>query len=264
MTALLGSGFDLAGDARVWGFVLLVLAGFISGVVNAIAGGGSFLTLPVLTALGLPAGVANGSVRVSILPQNATILATFWRRGVRVPRQVWALALPICVGAFGGSALAARMDDALLQPVFGGIFVVWAVILVIKPSSFREPEGGPRPVGAMSWVFAALIGIYGGFMQAGVGFPLLALLVGQLGLDPVRANAAKAALVALYSVIALVVFAAAGKVAWMEAGVLTVATMLGGWVGTRWQLRGGAELVRWFVVVMVVVSGVVMLWRGLS
>lgn len=249
---------------RNLGLALLAAAGLAAGVINSIAGGGSFLTLPVLTALGLPPSLANGTMRVGIIPQNLAIVGTFMRQGVRVPKSVWVLVLPMCLGAGGGSYLATQIDDAVLQPLFGAIFVLWAVILIVKPGSFAANDDEPRDAVPLTWLFAALIGVYGGFMQAGVGFPLLAMLVGHMRFDPVRANAAKAALVLSYTVVALAVFATAGKVAWAEAGILTLGTMTGGWLGTRVQLKAGAGMVRWFVVAMVVISGGVMLWRSLS
>ncbi|MGB1700512.1 MAG: TSUP family transporter, partial [Nannocystaceae bacterium] len=93
----------------------------------------------------------------------------------------------------------------------------------------------------------------------GVGFPLLALLVTYLGLPPVRANLVKVQMVVAYTVVALPVFATAGQVAWREGALLAAGTMLGGWLGTRWQVAGGARLIRRVVMVAVFVAGTVMI-----
>jgi uncharacterized membrane protein YfcA len=241
---------------------LLAIAGVAAGIINAIAGGGSFLTLPLLQLLGLGPGMASGTIRVGVVAQNLAVLGTFRGEGVRVAPRDLGLAVPMCIGALGGSYLATRLDDAVLQPIFGVVFVAWAVLLVVRPGKFSADRSKSREPGALAWAASFGIGIYGGFMQAGVGFPLLAMLVGHLHHTPVRANAIKAALVLAYTLLALGVFAMAGKVAWVEALVLAAGTMCGGWIGTRLQLEHGAALVRWFVLIMVAISGVVMIVRA--
>ena len=103
------------------------------------------------------------------------------------------------------------------------------------------------------------IGAYGGFLQAGVGFPLLALLVPGLGYPAVRANAIKVAVVLVFTIAALPLFAVAGQIAWREGLALALGTMIGGWLGAHLQLRAGAGLVRWAVLVMVLIGGITLL-----
>jgi len=104
-----------------------------------------------------------------------------------------------------------------------------------------------------------LIGVYGGFLQAGVGFPLMALFVSMLGHSALAGNAAKVALVFLYTLVALAMFAASGEVAWREGAILAVGMTAGGVLGARLQLRVGPGLVRWVMLVMVAISGVALL-----
>ena len=155
--------------------------------------------------------------------------------------------------------MATHLDDGILRPIFGGVLVVWAVILLIKPGNFEDPPEEPNPITAMTHVWAFLIGIYGGFIQAGVGFPLLALLVMHLGYDPVKANMVKVLLVGCYTIVALPFFIAAGQVAWFHGGVLAVGMMGGAALGVHLQTERGASVVRWFVLVTVTVSGVGMI-----
>ena len=252
-------GVSLLGNP--WSDLLLLLVvGAVAGVINAMAGGGSFLVLPVLIGLGLPPGVANGSSRLAVLTQSGTALATFHRRGVRAHSLSAKLAGPMIVGALAGSWLATRLDDQLFRPLIGLVLLVWAVILLVKPDRFLRPPDEEREPNAASYLLALAVGLYGGFLQAGVGFPLIALLTGQLGYDLVRANSVKVTLVLAYTLGALPVFILAGQVAWAPAIVLAVGTVVGAWLGARWQLEKGGAVVRWFVLVMVGVSGVAMLW----
>jgi uncharacterized protein len=252
-------GVSLLGDP--WLDLLLLLAvGAVAGVINAMAGGGSFLVLPVLIGLCLPPGVANGTSRLAVLTQSGAALATFHRRGVRAHRLSAKLAGPMIAGAVLGSWLATRLDDDLFRPLIGVVLLAWAIILLVKPDRFLRPPDEQREPNPTSYLLAVAVGIYGGFLQAGVGFPVIALLTGQLGYDLVRANSVKVTLILAYTLFALPVFVLAGQVAWAPAIVLAFGTIVGAWLGARWQLEKGGAVVRWFVLVMVAVSGVAMLW----
>lgn len=252
-------GVSLLGDP--WLDLLLLLgAGVVAGIINSMAGGGSFLILPLLIGLGLPAGVANGTSRLAALTQSAAALATFHRRGVRAHGLSARLAAPMIGGALLGSWSATLLDDRLFRPLIGVTLLAWAVILLVKPDRFLRPPDEEREPNWIAYLLATVVGIYGGFLQAGVGFPLIALLTGYLGYDLVRANSVKVTLVMAYTFVALPMFVLAGQVAWAPAIVVAIGTVVGAWVGARWQLKKGASVVRWFVLVMVLVSGVAMLW----
>lgn len=256
-------GVSLLGDPWL-DLVLLLVVGAIAGVINVMAGGGSFLVLPVLIGLGLPAGVANGTSRLAVATQSAAALATFHRRNVRAYDITARLAAPMIAGALLGSYLATLLDDRLFRPIIGVVLIAWAAILVVKPDRFVRPPDEQREPNTASYLFAVAIGLYGGFLQAGVGFPLIALLSGQLGYDLVRANSVKVTLVLAFTLGALPVFVLADQVAWAPAIVLAIGTVVGAWLGARWQLEKGGAVVRWFVLVMVAVSGVAMLWPIIS
>jgi uncharacterized membrane protein YfcA len=244
--------------------VVLGIASALASMINALAGGGSMLTLPLLVAMGLPAGVANGTNRVGVITQGVASIATFHGQGFREYRLVLRLLLPMMLGAAAGTALATRMDDGLLRLVFGVTLAAWAVLLVVRPGRFLHAPPEPRRPGALAYGLCVLIGVYGGFLQVGVGFPLLALLVLYLGHPAVQANAIKLALTLGYTLVSLPMFALAGQVAWREGLVLAAGGLLGGWLGTHMQIRGGAKLVRWVVVIAVAVSGVAMLLDALG
>ncbi len=246
------------------GLVVLALAGAVASVINAMAGGGSLLTLPLLVALGLPPGLANGTNRVGVITQGLASVITFHRRGFREYRLVGRLLLPMMVGAGAGTALATRLPDDLLRVVFGAMLAGWAVLLVVRPGRFLQAPAEPRPAGVPALVLSLLIGVYGGFVQAGVGFPLLALLVLHLGHPAVQANAVKVALTLGFTLVSLPMFVLAGQVAWKEGLTLAAGSMVGGWLGTRLQIRAGANLVRWVVVLAVAASGVAMLRGALA
>lgn len=250
---------DPASLDPVWMLVLLGVAGVLAAIVNTMAGGGSLLVIPVLLGLGLPASTANGTLRVGVIALTVTGSLTFYRKGVRGHRTVVKLVIPMMIGAAAGSYAATILPDDILRSVFGIALVGWALLLVVRPGAFSSDASEPRPIGPAAWAGALGIGLYGGFLQVGVGFPMLALLVVGLHYAPIRANAIKLLLVLGYTAIALPIFALAGQVAWREAVVLALGMALGAYLGARLQLRTGAKVVRWVVVITVCIAGVAML-----
>lgn len=252
-------------DVPAWvGLSVLGVVGAVAAIINTMAGGGSLLILPVLVALGIPTSVANGTIRVGVLAQSAASVWTFHRQGIRELRLVATLAPATVAGAAAGTWAATRVPDEVLRPLFGVVLTGWAFFLLVKPGAFTRPGAERRPITAVTHVLALVVGAYGGMLQAGVGFPLLALLVVHLGADAVRANAAKLGLTLAYTCVSLPIFAQAGQVAWVEGAVLAAGSMLGAWIGSRWQVRAGANLVRWFLVVTVTISGILMVAPALA
>lgn len=251
-------GVSLLGDPWLDGLLLLVV-GVVAGVINVMAGGGSFLLLPVLVGLGLPANVANGTTRLGVITQSAASIATFRRKGVDTFALSRSLAPAMLVGALLGSGLATQISAAAFEPIVGVVLIAWAIVLLIKPDRFLHPPAHERPPSTTTHLLGVLVGFYGGFLQAGVGFPLIALLSGHLGYDLVRANSSKVTLTLAFTLVSLPVFVLADQVAWLPALVVALGTMVGAWIGTRWQLDKGNALVRYFVLVMVAISGVAML-----
>jgi hypothetical protein len=241
------------------GLAILVAVSLVSAVINTMAGGGGLLVLPVLVALGLPPAVANGTMRIGVVTQNITAILAFRRHGFGDAPLAWRLLPAMIVGALAGAWLATRLSNEILRPVFGGVLLVWAVALVVRPGRFIPAANEPREPGRLAQLAAIAIGFYGGFIQAGVGFPLMAFLISYLGHPAVRGNAIKVAVVLGFTLVSLPVFVVAGDVAWREGIALATGGAIGGWVGAAWQAKRGAEIVRWFVIVAVAVSGAAMI-----
>lgn len=236
-------------------FLLLSAAGVIAGFVNTLAGGGSFLTLPALMLLGMPADVANGTNRVGVLIQSLAGVKGFDRHGALAREALLPVLLPTVPGAVAGALVASWMPTALLKPVLLTTMIGMALLTVLRPSTVAPPAGTPArrlaetPAAAL-WLFGA--GFYGGFIQAGVGFVLLAALAGVLRYDLVRANALKMACTALFSILALSVFATRDQVLWVPGLVLAVAQVVGVQASVRFALRVSQDTLRYFLLGAVV------------
>ncbi len=238
---------------------LLIPAGFVAGAVNTVAGGGSFLTLPLLIFLGLPHQVANGTNRLAILIQSAGATAAFRRAGAVATPMLLRLGLFAVVGAALGSALALRVGEAAFLRVLSVVMIAFTVIPLLARRARPGAEATPpdRPGLALGVAFVG-VGFYGGFLQAGVGFLALGA-TSWAGIPLVAGNAIKVACVFLFSVVSLAVFAAGGAVHWGVGLALSVGTLAGALVGARLTLAAGERVLRGIVSVLTVAFAVA-LW----
>ena len=234
--------------------VLLVLAGVVAGFVNALAGGGSLLTIPALIFLGIPSTVANATNRVAVMLQSLVGAARFKKKGQLELRDATQAAVPGFFGAILGALIAANLSEAVFDTILGLV-----LIIVLLTMFIRKPTGSATPA---PWTKSPLvrfpvfflIGVYAGFIQAGVGFLLISSITILLGHDLVKTNAIKLAVVVLFTLVSLVIFATQGMVLWHYGLLLAVGSMAGAWIGVNFAVHRGAGAVRWVIVAAVGLS----------
>jgi uncharacterized protein len=224
-----------------WEAVLLVGGGLLAGIVNAVAGAGSILTVPLLVLAGVPGNDANGSNRVGILTSNAAAAMSFRRLGVRGLRDALPILVPVVIGAIIGSLTVGRLTDEGFERFFG-LLVFPLVVLALRKPKVRV-DVTPWSTRATVAVFGA-IGLYGGAVQAGIGLVLLAALT-RAGYGLVLANNIKVVVNLSITVVALPIFVARGEVEWIPALVLASGFTVGGWVGAHAAVKGGERFLRW-------------------
>jgi uncharacterized membrane protein YfcA len=232
--------------------LVLILGGAAAGFINALAGGGSAITIPILTEM-VGINTANGTNRIAIFLANLTAIAGY-QKGEAVPwRRLSVLIIPTVIGAAAGAWLSTVTPPDVLRNVFAGVLLLVAVSVVLRPSRWLDEREAVLHEPWRSIVFLG-IGFYGGFVQAGVGFILLAGLVLGAGMNLVNGNAAKVVLIAAYSPIAILLFARASQVDLAVGAVLAVGQMSGAWAGSRLAVLRGASWIRWVLVVAAVVA----------
>jgi hypothetical protein len=238
-------------------------AGLVAGTLNVVAGGGSMLTLPMLIFLGLPPTVANGTNRVAILIQNAGAVWGFRRRGLAAAAWFRAAVVPVVVGAIAGTWVATRVGDATFQRLLAAVMLAAALWMVWRPLPIRgespEPPSSPRARLALVVAWTG-VGFFGGFIQAGIGFVILGVAAAA-GLDLVRGNSLKVALVLAFTPISLALFARAGMVDWRLGLALAMGNLLGGQLGVHLTVVKGQAWIR-RVVTLAVIAFAVRLWWG--
>ena len=239
-------------------YILIVLAGMVAGFINTLAGSGSLITLPLLMFLGLPANVANGTNRISILLQSLVGSAGFKKsQQLELKTGLW-LAIPTVIGSVAGALFALELNDLMMKRAIGILLVVMFFMVLFRPEVWlkgKQSSGSAR-INWLTILIFFIIGLYGGFIQAGVGFFLLGGLVMGAGFDLIKANALKNLLVFLYTPFALVVFIVNHQVDYKAGLILALGSMMGAWIATRIAVGRGAAFVRYVLLIAILGSAV--------
>ncbi len=232
---------------------LLIVTGFVAGIINTLAGGGSNLTLPALMVMGMPADVANATNRVGVFLQNLVAMLGFRRHRKLPTGDLPGVVGPTLIGGVIGAVAAAYAPNAILKPLLLGTMLTLTVVMLVRPGVVSPPPGTvPYRVGerrsARWWLLVA--GIYGGFVQAGVGFILITAIAGSLRYDLVRTNALKVVCLVGVTALALALFIYRGQVLWLPGLILASGTMLGAHVAVKMTINAKASTLKWFLFVM--------------
>ena len=236
-------------------YILVVAVGIVAGIINTLAAGGSLLTLPVLMALGLPPNMANGTNRIAIFLQNVVGVGRFHKEKVMDFPSGFKVGLPAALGAIAGAFIAVNLNDEAMKLAIAGVMILVFFLMLLKPNRWinSHEEHPPIPYWLQVIIFF-FVGVYGGFIQAGVGFFLLTSLVLASGYELLKANALKLFVILLYTPLAIVIFFIHGDVNLWMGLVLAVGNMTGAWIGTRMAVKRGAKFIRYFVLVAIIVA----------
>ncbi len=239
-------------------YVLLVAVGFAVGFINTLAGGGSLLSLPVLIFLGLPPSVANGTNRVAIGIQTAMATAGFKSKGVSTyPFNIY-LGISALLGAIIGAKIAVDIKGETFNRILAIVMLVVVLIIVFKPKiEIKDLE--ERITGKYLWVGIIaffFFGIYGGFINAGLGFIMILFLHYVSRMTLVRTNATKVAVVFIYTLAALAVFALNDKINWGVGLILALGNGTGAWLASRVSVKKGDGFIKTFLIIMVVAMAI--------
>jgi len=231
--------------------LLLVGAAFVAGVMNAVAGGGSFLTFPALVFAGIPSVMANATSTVALFPAS---LAAAWAYRHDFPRieglrASTLLAISLAGGIVGALLLIftpERTFDSIVPWLLLAATTLFATNRRLIPWLKRNVHTGPRWLGVVQFAIA----IYGGYFGGAVGIMMLALF-GLLGVSQIHAaNALKTLLSGALNAVAVVCFISAGKVDWLPAAIMVVSAVAGGYAGARVARGMNPEHIRTSIIVI--------------
>jgi len=244
-------------DLNLWLLALLMVTGIVAGVINTIAGGGSSLTIPALMLLGLPADVANATNRVGVFLQCCVGSWGFRQADKLDTANIGPILVPTLLGGLAGALLAAFLPVSFLKPLLLGTMIAMALVILVRPSVVSPPAGTKNlnvSESSKGWWVLFIAGVYGGFVQAGVGFVLLAALSGALRYDLVRGNALKMICTLAFTGVALAVFIVEDLVLWVPGLVLAAGTMIGAALAVRIALKVSQRALKWFLFLMTLVT----------
>lgn len=254
-------------ELETWQLVFLSALGIFAGFLNVIAGGGSLLTLPAMVLMGIPGPVANGTNRVAILAQNITAVAGFRKKGFSDFKLSLTLALCALPGAVAGAYVGTMVRGVMFNRILAAIMILillqtaWKSHSKSKAAStaMQANETGP-PRMLLGHFCIVGVGFYGGFIQAGVGFLLMAVLHNVMRLDLVRVNMHKVFVVGFYTAAALAVFVWTGNVLWIPGIALAIGNSIGGWIGSHLSVKKGEAFIRKILYVTLTAMAIRLLW----
>ncbi|MDW3194408.1 MAG: sulfite exporter TauE/SafE family protein [Cytophagales bacterium] len=234
--------------------LMLIAAGLFAGVINTLAGGGSLITMPLLIFMGLPPVEANASNRIALFVQNIFAVQGFRSKGVFLfPYSLW-VAISAAIGAILGAKIAVDISGELFRRILAVVMVMVMVLTLLKPYLTKkfDIEDFSKGRVALSVFLFFFVGIYGGFIQAGVGFLVIAVLTNVHGLGMAKTNSIKVFVILIYSVFAIIVFYLEGKIRWEYGLILAIGNATGGWVASRWSVGKDDKWIRMFLIITVV------------
>ena len=236
--------------------IALIVAGLLVGFINTLAGGGSIISLSVLMMLGLPAPIANGTNRISVTIQTLTATTSFKSQKVLELRKAIRLSIPSVLGSLVGAWFSIDINEELFEKAIGVIMLIMLFFIFYKPGKFihGRPEIVAMPLNWKTYVLFFFIGLYGGFIHVGVGYFLLAGIVGSAGFDLIKANAIKVFIVLAYAPLTLILFIIYNQINWKYGFIMSIGAVIGALVASRLAVSKGVEFIKWVIVIVIIVT----------
>jgi hypothetical protein len=246
------------------GLTFLLVAGQLSGAVNAVAGGGSLLVFPALLAVGFPPLAANVTNSVAQWPGYVGVLAGARHELPGQGRRIALTSMVAVVGSAVGCVLLLVLPDSVFDAVVPVLVLLASALLGLQPRVKRwigTPEAGRPDRNAALLPAVFLAAIYGGYFGGALGVILIATLSLCAGDELRRLNATKAALSLVIASVTVVIFAIGAPVDWAAAALLAPTTLVGGYLGARLARRLPENVLRAAVVLLGVAVGIYLLVR---
>ena len=236
--------------------ITLIVAGLLVGFINTLAGGGSIISLSVLMMLGLPAPIANGTNRIAIIIQTLTATTSFKQQKVLETRKAIYLSIPAILGSLIGAWFAVDIREDIFEKAIGVVMLIMLVFILYKPQKYiyGRADISKKPLNWKTYIVFFFIGIYGGFLHMGVGYFLLAGIVGMAGFDLVKANAIKVFVVLAYAPFTLFIFLWYDQVNWKYGLILAIGAVIGALVASRLAVTRGVNFVKWVIVIVILLT----------
>lgn len=250
----------------VYGLIITGCAAFVAGVINAIAGGGSFFTFPALVLVGVPGIMANATSAIAVLPGYIGGALGFSKEIAGFDRKALGIfcLLSVC-GAFIGASLLLVTSREIFDVIVPFLLIAATLLFAFNQKIIQFLKQIPREnqdkpiIHPYMGLFA--VSVYGGYFNGGLGILLLALFA-IIGLSDIHMmNGLKSLLSFVLSLMSAVTFTVAGLVDWNYAAIMMVMATLGGYIGAKWSKRLSKQLVSWIVITTGTITSIIFLYR---
>jgi len=241
-----------------WHYPLLVAVGCIVGVINTLAGGGSLITLPILIFLGLPSNVANGTNRIGLIMTAFSANMGYKSKGFSTyPFSIY-IGLFALIGSLIGAYIAVDINDKLFNRILSIIMIIVILLILTGPKTstgnLSERLSGKNLV--VSCFVFFLVGVYGGFVNAGIGFIIMLFLNLYNKMNLIRVNATKSVVILIYTIGAFLTFLFNDLVNFGYGFALGFGTLFGAWWSSRYSVVRGEGIIKIFLLISVILFSV--------
>lgn len=248
-------------------FILAALAAIAAGAVNALAGGGTLITFPMLTFLGIPAVAANVTNTVALCPGYFGGTLAQWNDLRGQKDRLWIVIPASILGGVIGGYLLLQTGERLFRELVPYLILLASGLLAIQDSvrvwlTRRMGEAHSARLEKIAWLPVGLASVYGGYFGAGLSVIVLSALGLTFEDSLTRLNALKQAVAFSVNVAAAIFFLFSGQVVWSAALVMAVGALIGGILGGRLAGRIKPSALRWTVAVTGVIISIIYFARG--
>jgi len=241
--------------------LILFIIGVVSGIINTIAGGGSLLTLPIMIFMGLPPNIANGTNRIQLIMQNISAVSGFKSKGISDFKFSSLLSLTAILGSIVGAQIAIDISEELFKKILSIIMILVIATIIFKKNKPSELLNNYASKNKFISIFLFFfVGIYGGFIHAGVGFIILTILSNINNMKLSNANSIKVFVALAFSIISLLVFIYEDKVNWIYGINIGIGSALGGWIASRWSYNKSDRIIKIFLGITVGIMSIRLLF----
>jgi uncharacterized membrane protein YfcA len=248
-------------------YVLAALAALGAGAVNALAGGGTLITFPMLTFLGVPAVAANVTNTVALCPGYFGGTLAQWNDLKAQKKRLWLIVPASIVGGVVGGYLLLLTGERLFRALVPYLILLACGLLAIQDPvrawlTRRLGEGHAARLENVTWLPVGLASVYGGYFGAGLSVIVLSALGVTLEDSLTRLNALKQAVAFSVNVAAAIFFIFSSQVLWSAALVMAVGALIGGTLGGRLASHIKPSILRWTVILIGVIISIIYFVRG--
>ena len=235
--------------------VCIFLIGILASFINIMAGGGSVLTLGVLMLFGLDASVANGTNRFGIIVESISGISAYKSEQYSNIKESILLAIFTLPGAVIGSIYAIQISSLTFQRILA-VVMIFIIVTLFIPQKNNNKTAITKMGKILVYPAMLIVGFYGGFIQAGVGFLIIASLRHLLKLDLVLVNMHKVYIILIYTIPLLFIFGFTGNIHWIYALCLAAGNAVGAWISVKVSIKKGEKIIKTVFIAAILIMSI--------